>query len=112
MESEKKYSPEEIREIVDKELRKANLKLNKELNLDEMDHVAGGAVIPSTHEEIDANWDLVASMEKAYGTRTAAIFARSLGLISSESNLLDFSVSELRECMHRVLNGEKPTLSL
>ena len=55
MDSEKKYTPEEINAIVDEELRKAGLNPGRELSADEMEQVSGGAyIIPSTHEEIDA----------------------------------------------------------
>ena len=112
MENEKKYTREEINAIVNEELRRAGLKAVRELNADEMDHVAGGVVIPSTHEEIDMKWDLVESVVKKHGPGTAAIFAKSMGLIKSESHLTDFSVSELREYMHRTINGEKLTLCM
>ena len=72
MSNEKKYTQEEIKAIVEEELRKANLAMGTELNMDEMETVAGGNgytghdapggnsyVVPKTHEEIDAKWDII-----------------------------------------------------
>ena len=52
--SEKKYTQEEIRAIVDEAMRKANMTSRRELSASELEKVnAGTMIIPDTYEEID-----------------------------------------------------------
>ena len=48
MDTEKKYTEEEIKAIANEEIRKSGLKANKELTLDEMANVSGGDFIIKT----------------------------------------------------------------
>ena len=116
MDSEKKYTPEEINAIVDEELRKANLSSQKELNLDEMENVSGGAddflkgteyIVPKTHEEIDAKWDVIDAILKAYGRDVAWLAAAKLNCVASYAYILDeYGTGVLRDYMHRRLDGK------
>jgi hypothetical protein len=115
MENEKKYTPEEIRAIVDEELRKANLNPNKELNPDEMDNVSGGkSVTPSTHGEIDAKWDVIEQALKTYGADIALLTAQELDCMSGADGAWKgqnpFSgypnLDRFRNRMHRILDGD------
>lgn len=116
MDSEKKYTPEEINAIVDEELRKANLSSQKELNLDEMENISGGSDdffkgteyrVPATHEEIDAKWDVIDAVYKAYGRDVAWITAAKLNCVASYAYILDeYGTGVLRDYMHRALDGK------
>jgi hypothetical protein len=74
MDTEKKYTEEEIKAIANEEIRKSGLKANKELNLDEMEKVSGGDfIIPegTTHADIDAKWDVIQATLDFYGSDVA-----------------------------------------
>ena len=111
MSTEKKYTQDEIKAIVDEEI--AKLKGTKELSPNEMEQVAGGDVYyAQTHEEIDEYWDLVQKTKDKFGTDVAEQLAYSLRLINMDScgtikgDLVHFSIPELRNAMHRMLDGE------
>ena len=50
MDTEKKYTEEEIKAIVDEAVRKAGLKADDELNPDELENVSGGDFIIKTKD--------------------------------------------------------------
>ena len=77
MSIEKKYTREEIKTIVDGELRKANLNPVRELNMNEMESVSGGL---DTHDQIDAKWNVVSNVLNVYGREVALITAQELGI--------------------------------
>ena len=114
MSNEKKYTPEEIKAIVEEELRKANLHPGNELSVDALEGVSGGGVIPKetyrvpkTHEEIDAKWDIVQSVLDKYGVDVAYITAMQLQIIAGSSNLLTlYGPQKLRKRMHNSLDGK------
>lgn len=114
MSNEKKYTPEEIKAIVEEELRKANLHPGGELSMDALEGVSGGGVIPKqtyfvpkTHEEIDAKWDIVQSVLDKYGVDVAYITAMQLQVIAGSSNLLTlYGPQTLRKRMHNSLDGK------
>ena len=114
MSNEKKYTPEEIKAIVEEELRKANLHPGNELSADALEGVSGGGVIPKetyrvpkTHEEIDAKWDIVQSVLDKYGVDVAYITAMQLQVIAGSSNLLTiYGPQKLRKRMHNSLDGK------
>ena len=112
MSNEKKYTREEIKAIVDEEI--ARLKGTKELSPNEMGQAAGGDVYyAQTHEEIDEYWDLIQRTKDKFGTDAAEQIAFSLHLINMDScgtikgDLVHFTIPELRNAMHRMLDGEK-----
>ncbi len=114
MGNEKKYTPEEIKAIVEEELRKVNLHPGKELSMDTMEGVSGGGVIPKetyivpkTHEEIDEKWDIVQSVMDTYGVDVAYITAQQLQVIAGSANLLElYGPETLRKRMHNSLDGK------
>ena len=109
MDTEKKYTEEEIKAIANEEIRKAGLKANKELNLDEMEKVSGGR----THEEIDQNCDILKGILAQYGPDVAVFTAQKMGLISGDGdhpgwNALDSkgadAIEVLRQHNHETLD--------
>ena len=113
MSNEKKYTPEEIKAIVEEELRKANLHPGKELSVDTMEGVSGGGLpketylVPKTHEEIDEKWDVVQSVMDTYGADVAYITAQQLQIIAGSSNLFRlYGPETLRKRMHNSLDGK------
>ena len=115
MENEKKYTPEEIRAIVDEELRKANLKPSRKLNPDEMENVSGGkSVTPSTHGEIDAKWDVIEHVLKTYGADAALLAAQKLDCMAGADGAWTGpnpfrgypNLDKFRNRMHGILNGD------
>ncbi|MBR3315151.1 MAG: hypothetical protein IKG18_13575 [Atopobiaceae bacterium] len=88
----------------------------KELSLEELDAVSGGqqVVIPPTHEEIDAYWDLVESQAKV-SELNALMMAFELKLIPFAAYPVDhctsfFTVNPIageRAKMHRMLDGKQ-----
>ena len=120
MSNEKKYTQEEIKAIVEEELRKANLAMGTELNMDEMETVAGGNgytghdapggnsyVVPKTHEEIDAKWDIIDYTLKNYGPDAAYIMTQKLQVLAGgESLLIEYSTNIFRKRMHDDLDGK------
>ena len=110
MSNEKKYTREEIRAIVEEELRKA--KVGKELSLEEMENVSGGRMlIPATHEEIDRRMDIVQTILDSYGFDVAFFAALELDCMpdiagSSFGNpFRGGRVDKVRNWMHRQLDG-------
>lgn len=110
--SEKKYTQEEIRTIVDGAIRKANLNSRRELSLDELENVSGGVWIPPTHEEIDREWDIVDSLWATYGRDVAQTYSFERGLISRLGGGSDqgsfgwMTTDSCRKWMHRELDGK------
>ncbi len=116
MANEKNCTREEIRAIVDKELRKANLNPAGEIGPDEMNHAAGGKILPGTHEEIDTKWDMVEVVLETYGIEAASVLAADLGLIDQVTgwgylnDIQKFTIPFLRKDMHSVLDGGESRL--
>jgi hypothetical protein len=116
MSNEKKYTREEIRAIIDEELRKANLNPDRELSADEMEQVSGGHYtrVFKSHEEIDQVMDIISSVWDKYGRDVAVIAAFDMKVTSSDSRttVLDrFTHPEgLRIWLHQELNGEHDSL--
>ena len=115
MSNEKKYTQEEIKAIVDEELRKANLTTAKELSMDEMEEASGGSdapggnayVIPKTHAEIDVKWDVVQATLEKYGVDIASMMARQLQVLSGRDGLLiEYGTNVFRKRMHDALDGK------
>ena len=119
MGNEKKYTQEEIRAIVDEEIRKAGLNPERELNLNEMENVSGGARIFKTHKEIDEVMDVICRVWDTYSRDVAAITAYELRVTTSsgdggnELTALDRYThpNGLRKWLHQELNGEHDKLS-
>ena len=103
MSNEKNYTPEEIKAIVNEELRKVNLSLNREISPDEMASVSGGEAYHAgetlrTHEDIDKAWDIIDGIKKNYGTDVATIAAQEMKVIPIGTNILELiSMSETQE---------------
>ena len=110
--SEKKYKPEEIRAIVDGELRKANLNSRRELSASELEKVnAGTMIVPDTHEEIDQKMDILQRILDVAGPDATLIAAQEMQLVpgtngSGRSNPFDGgSVDLVRNWMHMRLDN-------
>ena len=95
------------------EAKKITEESEEDLTDEEMEQVAGGDVYyAQTHEEIDEYWDLVQKTKDKFGTDVAEQLAYSLRLINMDScgtikgDLVHFSIPELRNAMHRMLDGE------
>lgn len=120
MGNEKKYTQEEIRAIVDEEIRKAGLNPERELNLNEMENVSGGARIFKTHKEIDEVMDIICRVWDTYGRDVAAITACELKVTTSHGdggNMLTaldrFTHPEgMRKWLHQALDGKHDKLSM
>ena len=112
MSNEKKYTQEEIKAIVEEELRKANLAAGRELNMDEMEKVSGGGyntyVVPETHEDIDKIWDAIEAIKKAHGMDIAFLSAKELNAYAGESpyRFMDYGTDYYRHRMHDRLDGK------
>ena len=112
MSNEKKYPREEIKAIIDEELRKANMSMGKELNMDEMENVSGGGyctyVVPKTHEDIDKIWDAIEAIKKAHGQDIAYMSAVELDAYAGPSayDFMDYSTNVYRQRMHDDLDGK------
>ena len=107
--SEKKYTQEEIRTIVDGAIRKANLNSRRELSLDELENVSGGVYrVPKTHEEIDQLWDIMQGIRDTYGQDVAWIAACELNATCTPNaaKFAEYSIAYYREFMHDVLDGK------
>ena len=74
MDTEKKYTEEEIKAIANEEIRKAGLKANRELNLDEMENVAGGRNLKDGTPITDEVIDFYANVFKGSGLHADALF--------------------------------------
>ena len=114
MDTEKKYTEEEIKAIANEEIRKSGLKANKELNLDEMEKVSGGDfIIPegTTHADIDEKWDIIQTTLDFYGSDVAYLTAQKLGCAPGQGENTAASmfesgrVDKFRGYMHDLLNG-------
>ena len=114
MDNEKKYTEEEIKAIVDEAIRKAGLKMDDELNPDELDNVSGGDfIIPegTTHADIDAKWDVIQATLDFYGSDVAYLTAQQLGCAPGQGENTAASmfesgrVDKFRGYMHDLLNG-------
>ena len=109
---EKKYTQEEITAIADEAIRKANLKSGKELDLDEMEKVSGGAAL--THQEIDEKCDAVQLIMDEYGLDVGQLMAEKLGIVPDELSGWNWNtrkfktgnVYELRKYLHDKLDGK------
>ena len=112
MSNEKKYTQEEIKAIVEEELRKANLAAGRELNMDEMENVSGGGyntdVVPETHKDIDKIWDAIEAIKKAHGMDIAFLSAKELNAYAGESpyRFMDYGTEVYRRRMHDRLDGK------
>ena len=112
MSNDKKYTQEEIRAIIDEELRKANMSMGKELNMDEMEKVSGGGyntyVVPETHEDIDKIWDAIEAIKKAHGMDIAFLSAKELNAYAGENpyRFMDYGTDYYRQRMHDDLDGK------
>ena len=114
MDTEKKYTEEEMKAIVDKVIREAGLKMDDELNPDELDNVSGGDfIIPegTTHADIDAKWDAIQATLDFYGSDVAYLTAQQLGCAPGQGENTAASmfesgrVDKFRGYMHDLLNG-------
>lgn len=110
--SEKKYTREEIRGIVDGAIRKANMTSKRELSMSELEKVnAGTMIVPDTHEEIDQKMDILQSILDNYGQDVALIAAGEMNCVpgkngSGPTNPFDGgSVDQVRNWMHRRLDN-------
>ena len=122
MDTEKKYTEEEIKAIANEEIRKAGLKPGRELNPDEMEKVSGGhgARIFKSHKEIDEVMDIICNVWDTYGRDVAAITAYELKVTTSSGdggNMLTaldrYDHPEgLRKWLHQKLDGKHDALSL
>ena len=112
MSNDKKYTREEIRAIIDEELRKANLNPDRELSADEMENVSGGGyntyVVPETHKDIDKIWDAIEAIKKAHGMDIAFLSAKELNAYAGESpyRFMDYGTDYYRHRMHDRLDGK------
>ena len=122
MGNEKKYTQEEIRAIVEEEIRKAGLNPERELSLNEMEQASGGhgARIFKSHKEIDEVMDVISRVWDVYGRDVAAITAYELKVTTSsgdggnEKTALDRyrHPDGLRKWLHQELDGKHDKLSL
>ncbi|MBO4889387.1 MAG: hypothetical protein J5574_00225 [Lachnospiraceae bacterium] len=87
------------------------------LSMDELENVSGGAIksdymgtgyaVPATHEEIDAKWDVIDAVLKAYGRDVAWIVAAQFNCVAEGVKILDeYGTGVLRDYMHRRLDGK------
>ena len=111
MSNEKKYTQEEIKAIVEEELRKANLAAGRELNMDEMENVSGGYGkydVPKSHEDIDRIWDAIEAIKKAHGQDIAYMSAVELDAYvgPSASKFMEYGTDYYRQRMHDRLDGK------
>ena len=112
MSNEKKYTREEIKAIVNEELRKAGLTSGQEISLDEMENVSGGGyctyVVPETHEDIDKIWDAIEAIKKAHGQDIAYMSAVELDAYvgPSASKFMEYGTDYYRQRMHDRLDGK------
>ena len=113
MSNEKKYTREEIKAVIDEELRKANMSMGKELSMDEMENVSGGGgyctyVVPETHEDIDKIWDAIEAIKQAHGMDVAFLSAKELNAYAGESpyRFMDYGTDYYRHRMHDRLDGK------
>ena len=111
MSNEKKYTREEIKAVIDEELRKANMSMGKELSMDEMENVSGGGyctyVVPETHEDIDKIWDAIEAIKKAHGQDIAYMSAVELdAYVGPGSRFMDYGTDYYRHRMHDRLDGK------
>ncbi len=115
MNNEKKYTQEEIKAMVNEEL--AKLKGTKELNLNDMEHAAGGWV-PKTHEDIDTFWNMIQNLKDNVGGDAAGLAALQFGLINEDGSKgygsmkdvkMEGGIALLCERMHNRLDAEGPT---
>ena len=107
--NEKKYTQEEIREIMDGAIRKANLRSRRELSLDEAGNVSGGdIIIPQTHEEIDQLWDIIQSLRDIYGRDVAYMAAWEMHATAAPTAIRfeDYGTDYYRRTMHEMLDGK------
>ena len=119
MSNEKKYTREEIKAIVNEELRKAGLTPSREISADEMEQVSGGydTRVFKSHEEIDQVMDIISSVWDKYGRDVAVIAAFDMKVTSrcgsgrTNTTLDRFTHPEgLRIWLHQELNGEHDSL--
>ena len=111
MSNEKKYTQEEIRAIVNEELRKAGLTPSREISADEMENVSGGYGkydVPKSHEDIDRIWDAIEAIKKAHGHDIAYMSAVELDAFAgpSASKFKEYSTNVYRQRMHDKLDGK------
>ncbi len=109
----RKVTREEIKTIIDEELRKANMSMGKELSMDEMENVSGGGgyctyVVPETHEDIDKIWDAIEAIKQAHGMDVAFLSAKELNAYAGESpyRFMDYGTDYYRHRMHDRLDGK------
>ena len=111
MSNEKKYTQEEIRAIVNEELRKAGLTPSREISADEMENVSGGYGkydVPKSHEDIDRIWDAIEAIKKAHGMDIAFLSAKELNAYAGENpyRFMDYGTDYYRQRMHDKLDGK------
>ena len=111
MSNEKKYTQEEIRAIVNEELRKAGLTPSREISADEMENVSGGYGkydVPKSHEDIDRIWDAIEAIKKAHGQDIAYMSAVELDAYvgPSASKFMEYGTDYYRQRMHDRLDGK------
>ena len=111
MSNEKKYTREEIKAVIDEELRKANMSMGKELSMDEMENVSGGYGkydVPKSHEDIDRIWDAIEAIKKAHGMDIAFLSAKELNAYAGENpyRFMDYGTDYYRQRMHDDLDGK------
>ena len=111
MSNDKKYTREEIRAIIDEELRKAGLTPENELSMDEMENVSGGYGkydVPKSHEDIDRIWDAIEAIKKAHGQDIAYMSAVELDAYvgPSASKFMEYGTDYYRQRMHDRLDGK------
>ena len=108
MSNEKKYTREEIRAIIDEELRKAGLTPENELSMDEMENASGGYGkydVQESHEDIDKIWDAIEAIKKAYGQDVAYLSAVELDAYVG-SKFTNYGTDYYRQRMHDDLDGK------
>ena len=109
MSNDKKYTQEEIKAIVNEELRKAGLTPSREISADEMENVSGGGyctyVVPETHEDIDKIWNAIEAIKKAYGQDVAYLSAVELDAYVG-SKFTNYGTDYYRQRMHDKLDGK------
>ena len=119
MSTEKKYTQEEIKAIVDEEIGKANLAMGTDLKMDEMETVAGGGLAtkygatdieypyPKTHADIDARWNVIQRLKETYGNDIALDMAIKMNLYAgAPEQFAHYGIDVYRRRMHDGLDGK------
>ena len=109
MSIEKKYTEEEIREIVDEEIRKAKALESEELSPNELENVSGGDTLYNEKGQritadgeifgvpggIDKHVQFARDLEKKHGKDVARIWLEEMGYNIGGGKSLDVGIEEL-----------------